>query len=107
MADDVRKELSKYINVAYVEAFGGTIRGPIAKSGKEEIGQSKTTKRVLYLGGHDIGLPLIPTNLRYLAEKLGGDADQWVGTRVELFLADTQNPQGKACKGVRVRLVQD
>lgn len=106
MAEDMSKELSSYIDARYVEAHGGSLRAAIKAVPREEVGQKKERKRVLYLAGHDIGLPLNKINQRYLVGKLGGDPDAMVGKQIELFLADTQNPQGVPCKGVRVKLAK-
>ena len=43
------------------------------------------------------------TNGRKLAELFGDDPDDWEGEQIELFLVDTQDREGQACKGIRIR----
>lgn len=102
--DDLRSDLSTYIDAAFVEAAGGTITAPVSGLPREEIGARKEMKRVLYIQGYDKGLPLNKTNLRYITDKLGSSAAQVKGKLVELFLVETTNPTGKRVSGVRVRL---
>jgi hypothetical protein len=104
MSDNLADSLSTFMDAKYVEARGGTLRAPIERIPEEEIGQKKERKRVLFLTGHEKGLPLNKTNLRYIVDKLGADAAQLKGKMIELYLVETTAPTGQPCQGVRVRL---
>src|SRR5688500_12542020 len=65
----------------------------------EELGGEE--KLVLSLAGIDGGLVLNRTNYRALAQRLGDEPEDWVGSRITLT-AVPSSYQGKPCKSIMV-----
>lgn len=71
----------------------------------EEIKTRLGERPILRLRGFDFPLGLNSTNLQFLIEKYGDDADKWTGKKVILYKVKTTDPSqgGKEVDGIRIK----
>jgi hypothetical protein len=91
---------SKYLKAADLNGAQPTLQ--IAEVVKEEVGQDKQKKMVLYFQDRKKGLVLNKTNSAALAAKFGDDTTDWVGKNAQLF-TELVHFQGRTTDGLRVR----
>ena len=92
---------SKYLKAADIGESDLIVT--IKKLVKEELGQDRDEKPVLYFSETDKGLVLNKTNAESIAAIYGNDLGGWVGKRIALYATEVSFA-GKVSMGIRVRL---
>ena len=89
---------SKYIKAS--DLNGSSVKVTIREVRMEDLGDE--SKPVAYFENKSKGLVLNITNSRLIAERLGGETDDWIGKDIEIY-ADKVPFQGRIVDAVRVR----
>jgi hypothetical protein len=82
---------------------GRSVEVIIANYAMEKLGDD--TKLVLYFQGASKGMVLNKTNATEIADAYTDELDQWIGRKIELYVARVDF-QGKKVDGLRVRIPQ-
>jgi len=69
----------------------------------EEVGQANDKKPVVYFREGHKPMILNKTNGNTIAQKFGGDTDDWAGAAIIVYTTPVSDPSGKTVEGLRIR----